>query len=214
MYKRFHKLHHGFKQPTAWSATAIHPVELVNLQLLYISLLFVIPTHLCELKILTIIKLTFTTFREKLVFPSFLHSLFQFASFASCCTTTTTGCSTTRESSSSRAGSRGSPTRPFTTTTISTPTSITDSTCSCGTRYGIAIFLQSAQLNCVCLFFQMYGTHRREGRIYNENIFSGKGKDVAEATKEELELYDAEVLTENKNKFKPSLVERVLKRIT
>lgn len=62
--------------------------------------------------------------------------------------------------------------------------------------------------------FQMYGTHRREGRIYNENIFSGKGKDVAEATKEELELYDAEVLTENKNKFKPSLVERVLKRIT
>lgn len=61
---------------------------------------------------------------------------------------------------------------------------------------------------------QMYGTHREKGRIYNENIFSGKGKKMSEATKEELELYNAEVSSENKTAFQPSLFEKILQRVT
>lgn len=34
---------------------------------------------------------------------------------------------------------------------------------------------------------QLHGTYRMKGRIYNEDIFYGKGKPLLEATKEELE---------------------------
>uniref|UniRef100_A0A6A7G422 Delta(7)-sterol 5(6)-desaturase erg32-like isoform X1 n=2 Tax=Hirondellea gigas TaxID=1518452 RepID=A0A6A7G422_9CRUS len=33
LYRHFHKLHHRYKQPTAFSVTAIHPVEFVQMQL-------------------------------------------------------------------------------------------------------------------------------------------------------------------------------------
>ncbi|XP_057663211.1 uncharacterized protein LOC130898155 [Diorhabda carinulata] len=45
LYVRFHKLHHKYKQPTAFSVTAIHPVESLNIQLLLITPLFTIPVH-------------------------------------------------------------------------------------------------------------------------------------------------------------------------
>lgn len=45
LYKHFHKLHHKYKQPTAFSTTAIHPVELVHIQLIMATPLFVIPVH-------------------------------------------------------------------------------------------------------------------------------------------------------------------------
>ncbi|XP_037037566.1 lathosterol oxidase-like [Bradysia coprophila] len=44
-YKHFHKLHHTYKQPTAFSVTAIHPVEIVQVQLTMAVPLFVMPVH-------------------------------------------------------------------------------------------------------------------------------------------------------------------------
>ncbi|CAH0725406.1 unnamed protein product, partial [Brenthis ino] len=44
-YRHFHKMHHKYKQPTAFSVTAIHPVELLHLQLTMSLPLFVIPVH-------------------------------------------------------------------------------------------------------------------------------------------------------------------------
>jgi len=40
LYKHFHKLHHTYKQPTAFSVTAIHPVEFFNIQCIYIAPMF------------------------------------------------------------------------------------------------------------------------------------------------------------------------------
>ncbi|XP_052753526.1 uncharacterized protein LOC113514180 isoform X2 [Galleria mellonella] len=45
LYKRFHKLHHKYKQPTVFSVTAIHPVEIMHIQLTMCLPLFTIPTH-------------------------------------------------------------------------------------------------------------------------------------------------------------------------
>ena len=44
-YKKFHKLHHTYKQPTAFSVTAIHPSEFVFIQCIYISPIFLMPVH-------------------------------------------------------------------------------------------------------------------------------------------------------------------------
>ncbi|XP_063619883.1 uncharacterized protein LOC134792546 [Cydia splendana] len=45
LYKNFHKLHHKYKQPTAFSVTAIHPVEILHLQLTLCLPLFTFPVH-------------------------------------------------------------------------------------------------------------------------------------------------------------------------
>jgi lathosterol oxidase len=44
-YKNFHKLHHSYKAPTAFSVTAIHPVECAFFQTLYMLPMFTIPVH-------------------------------------------------------------------------------------------------------------------------------------------------------------------------
>lgn len=45
LYKNFHKLHHKYKQPTAFSVTAIHPVESLHIQLTLSAPLFFLPIH-------------------------------------------------------------------------------------------------------------------------------------------------------------------------
>jgi len=45
LYKHFHKLHHTYKQPTAFSVTAIHPVEFLNIQFIYIAPMFTVPMY-------------------------------------------------------------------------------------------------------------------------------------------------------------------------
>ncbi|CAH2245002.1 jg6942 [Pararge aegeria aegeria] len=45
LYKNFHKLHHKYKQPTAFSVTAIHPVEIMHVQLTMCLPLFTLPVH-------------------------------------------------------------------------------------------------------------------------------------------------------------------------
>ncbi|XP_068247530.1 lathosterol oxidase-like [Palaemon carinicauda] len=45
LYRHFHKMHHQFKQPTAFSAVAFHPVELFTLQAILFSPMFLFPVH-------------------------------------------------------------------------------------------------------------------------------------------------------------------------
>ncbi|CAL4178398.1 unnamed protein product [Meganyctiphanes norvegica] len=45
LYKRVHKVHHAYKQPTAFSVTAFHPVELICLQAILWSPMFIFPLH-------------------------------------------------------------------------------------------------------------------------------------------------------------------------
>ncbi|PSN38445.1 hypothetical protein C0J52_24977 [Blattella germanica] len=45
LYKHFHKLHHKYKQPTAFSVTAIHPVEIMHIQVTLLLPIFVFPVH-------------------------------------------------------------------------------------------------------------------------------------------------------------------------
>lgn len=44
-YKNFHKLHHKYKQPTAFSVTAIHPFEFVHMQAVLVSPMVLFPVH-------------------------------------------------------------------------------------------------------------------------------------------------------------------------
>uniref|UniRef100_A0A1B6DA27 Fatty acid hydroxylase domain-containing protein n=1 Tax=Clastoptera arizonana TaxID=38151 RepID=A0A1B6DA27_9HEMI len=46
LYKHFHKLHHRYKQPTAFSVTAIHPVEIVHIQIItQAPFIFLVPVN-------------------------------------------------------------------------------------------------------------------------------------------------------------------------
>lgn len=45
LYKHFHKWHHRYKSPTAWSATAIHPFEFLLFQFQLMWPTFVFPLH-------------------------------------------------------------------------------------------------------------------------------------------------------------------------
>ncbi|KAE8744546.1 hypothetical protein FOCC_FOCC008785 [Frankliniella occidentalis] len=45
LYKHFHKLHHTYKHPTAFSVTAIHPVEVLHIQMTLCLPLFAFPVH-------------------------------------------------------------------------------------------------------------------------------------------------------------------------
>ncbi|XP_066966221.1 uncharacterized protein [Macrobrachium rosenbergii] len=45
LYRHFHKIHHKFKHPTAFSAVAFHPVELFTLQAILFSPMFLYPVH-------------------------------------------------------------------------------------------------------------------------------------------------------------------------
>lgn len=45
LYKHFHKLHHKYKQPTAFSVTAIHPIEFLHMQGVLVSPMVLFPVH-------------------------------------------------------------------------------------------------------------------------------------------------------------------------
>jgi Delta7-sterol 5-desaturase len=45
-------LHHTYKQPTAFSVTAIHPAEFLFFQCILISPMFLVPTHWSEFTLL------------------------------------------------------------------------------------------------------------------------------------------------------------------
>lgn len=58
-YKRFHKIHHKYQQPTAFSAVAFHPLEVIFIQLTSIAPIFVVPVHWSTLKVKMVYNLSF-----------------------------------------------------------------------------------------------------------------------------------------------------------
>lgn len=72
LYKKFHKVHHKYVQPTAFSVTAIHPVEIINVQLTIALPMVVIPVHWSKFSIKQIIAIPAYL---KLIFIHFNGSL-------------------------------------------------------------------------------------------------------------------------------------------
>lgn len=50
LYKKIHKMHHRYHQPTAWSAVAMHPLEFIMYQGYLAATPFLVPIHACKLK--------------------------------------------------------------------------------------------------------------------------------------------------------------------
>ncbi|KDR17319.1 delta(7)-sterol 5(6)-desaturase erg32-like [Zootermopsis nevadensis] len=159
LYKHFHKLHHKYKQPTAFSTTAIHPVELVHIQLILASPLFVIPVHFIPFYIIMMY-----TYYHGIID----HSGINFKAYW------------------------WQPWQPG------------------------AIFHDNHHqyfhvnfaFNCF-IWDKLHGTYRRKDRIYTEEIYYGRGKELREATEEEIknDLQEREsenplAYNSNKNEFK------------
>lgn len=158
MYKHFHKLHHTYKQPTAFSVTAIHPFEFLNVQAVYIMPMFLIPMHAalyCSYLIyiyyhgiidhsgINFKKKWFQPWQPDCIFHDNHHQYFH-------------------------------------------------------VNFGFNMEIWDT----------LHGTYRQKDKIYREDIFYGKGKDISEATKEELEADSGErrdenplAHGENKNKY-------------
>jgi len=147
LYKHFHKLHHTYKQPTAFSVTAIHPVEFLNIQAIYIMPMFFIPMHaagycamlgyiyyhgIIDHSGITFKKLWFQPWQPDCIFHDNHHQYFH-------------------------------------------------------VNFGFNVELWD----------QIHGTVRQKNKIYREDIFYGNGKDISEASREELMEDDMQRMDEN-----------------
>lgn len=168
-YKHFHKLHHTYKQPTAFSVTAIHPVEFLNIQWIYIAPMFCVPVHVvtyCSILIYIythgIIDHSGITFKHwwwnpwqpDAIFHDNHHQYFH-------------------------------------------------------VNFGFN----------VKWWDQIHGTERQKDKIYREDIFWGKGKDIGEATKDELaadivERKDENPLAYQNNEYAYELTEEDIKKVS
>ncbi|XP_023326296.1 lathosterol oxidase, partial [Eurytemora carolleeae] len=157
LYKHFHKLHHTYKQPTAFSVTAIHPVEFLSIQGIYIMPMFVIPIHaavycgmlgyiyyhgIIDHSGITFKRLWFQPWQPDCIFHDNHHQYFH-------------------------------------------------------VNFGFNVELWD----------KLHGTARQKDKIYREDIFYGTGKDISEATREELmedvrEREDENPLAYQNNKHK------------
>merc|ERR1711976_651622 len=158
LYKNFHKLHHTYKQPTAWSATAIHPVEFCFFQFIYISPMFIFTVH-------------YVPFVAILLY-TYYHGIIDHS-----------GITFKRQ--------WWQPWQPD---------------CIFHDNH-LQYFHVNFGFN-IELWDKIHGTYRQKDRIYREDIFWGKGKDVTEASHEELaaDLNEREdenplAYSDNKNKY-------------
>uniref|UniRef100_A0A8D8UJ81 Lathosterol oxidase n=2 Tax=Cacopsylla melanoneura TaxID=428564 RepID=A0A8D8UJ81_9HEMI len=158
LYKNFHKVHHRYKQPTAFSVTAIHPVEMLHIQICLMLPLFVIPVHYVPFQVIAIY-----TFYHGII----VHSGVDLKSFW------------------------WQPWQPD-------PMFHDNHHQYFHVNFGFNIFLWD----------KIHGTYRKKDRIYREYLFSGKGKPIHEATKEELveELEEREA--ENLNAYRKTGCEK------
>uniref|UniRef100_A0A8D8U009 Probable Delta(7)-sterol 5(6)-desaturase n=1 Tax=Cacopsylla melanoneura TaxID=428564 RepID=A0A8D8U009_9HEMI len=158
LYKNFHKVHHRYKQPTAFSVTAIHPVEMLHIQICLMLPLFVIPVHYVPFQVIAIY-----TFYHGII----VHSGVDLKSFW------------------------WQPWQPD-------PMFHDNHHQYFHVNFGFNIFLWD----------KIHGTYRKKDRIYREYLFSGKGKPIHEATKEELveELEEREA--ENLNAYRKTGYEK------
>lgn len=146
LYKHFHKLHHKYTYPTAFSVTAIHPVEILHIQLTMCLPLFTVPVHWCKLLYLPhsvpvqIVPRAHTWHDELLSHLPMWRYLNedicpQYHSTPWLSTHTTTASSITPESTSGHCGgSRGSRTQSSMINITSSSTATLDLIWLCGTR--------------------------------------------------------------------------------
>jgi len=146
-YKHFHKLHHTYKQPTAFSVTAIHPIEFLNIQCVYIAPMFLFPIHAAPYCFMLmyiyyhgIIDHSGINFKRKWFQPWQPDCIFH--------------------------------------------------------DNHHQYFHVNFGFNCE-FWDQIHGTYRQKGKIYREDIFWGQGKDITEATEQELMADSGERMDEN-----------------
>ncbi|XP_075210910.1 putative methylsterol monooxygenase DDB_G0269788 [Lycorma delicatula] len=147
LYKKFHKLHHKYKQPTAFSVTAIHPVEILHIQIVLCLLIFFIPVHYFPFY-----SIAFYTYFNGIID----HSGIDFKA------------------------PWWQPWRP--------DTIFHDN----HHQY----FHVNFSFNCY-FWDKLHGTYRKNDRIYNEDIFYGKGKPLSEASEKEIKVEENERKSEN-----------------
>lgn len=152
LYKSFHKLHHTYKHPTAFSVTAIHPVEMTSIQMIYISPMFLFPIH-------------FVPFSAILIY-TYYHGIIDHS-----------GINFKRH--------WWQPWQPD---------------CIFHDNHH-QYFHVNFGFN-IEWWDMLHGTYRRKDRIYSEDIFWGTGKDLKEATKDELEVDLKERVAENPKAYR------------
>ena len=59
LFRRFHRIHHRYVATTPWTATAMHPVEMLSLQLTALATIFFIPLHPAVISSVLVYNLVF-----------------------------------------------------------------------------------------------------------------------------------------------------------
>lgn len=151
LYQRFHKRHHRYKQPTAFSVTAIHPVEITAMQLVLTVPLFTFPVHWVAFYVIALY-----TYYHGIVTHSGINLKAHW----------------------------WQPWQPD------------------------AVFHDNhhqyvhVNFGFNCYYWDMiHDTYRKPDRVYNENIYYGRGKSITEISKEELQRELNERLTETKTAY-------------
>ncbi|KAF2357014.1 Fatty acid hydroxylase [Trinorchestia longiramus] len=148
LYRHFHKLHHKYKQPTAFSVTAIHPLEFVHMQGVLVSPMFLFPVHWTA----------FVTILMYLYYHGIIdHSGINFKAYW------------------------WQPWQPD---------------CIFHDNHH-QYFHVNFGFNCE-LWDRIHGTYRQKDKVYNEEIFFGTGKDIADCDETELAVDLEERKSENK----------------
>lgn len=155
LYKHFHKLHHKYKQPTAFSVTAIHPIEFLHMQAVLLSPMVVFPVHWT----------VFVTIMMYLYYHGIIdHSGINFKA------------------------QWWQPWQPD---------------CIFHDNHH-QYFHVNFGFNCT-LWDKIHGTYRQKGKVYREDIFYGKGKDLTSCTKDELKAELNERESENELAYRGNL---------
>ncbi|KAK3880002.1 hypothetical protein Pcinc_015476 [Petrolisthes cinctipes] len=163
LYKHFHKMHHKYKQPTAFSVTAIHPFEFVHMQAILVSPIFLFPIHWTVLV---------TTMMYIFYHGIIDHSGINFKALW------------------------WQPWQPD------------------------AIFHDNHHqyfhvnfgFNCT-YWDKLHGTLRRKDRVYREDLYYGKGKDVSQCTRAELQNALTERESENVTAYRGTIREEQINEV-
>ncbi|XP_042238148.1 delta(7)-sterol 5(6)-desaturase erg32-like [Homarus americanus] len=163
LYKKFHKLHHKYKQPTAFSVTAIHPFEFLHMQLVLISPMVIFPVHWT----------VFVVLLMYLYYHGIIdHSGINFKAYW------------------------WQPWQPD---------------CIFHDNHH-QYFHVNFGFNCA-LWDKIHGTYRQKNKVYREDIFYGKGKDLTHCSKDELKDELRERENENHLAYRGTVRDEQVKEI-
>lgn len=163
LYKNFHKLHHKYKQPTAFSVTAIHPLEFLHMQAVLVSPMMLFPVHWT----------VFVTILAYLYYHGIIdHSGINFKA------------------------QWWQPWQPD---------------CIFHDNHH-QYFHVNFGFNCE-IWDKIHGTYRQKDKVYREDIFYGKGKDIAECSRSELTTALEERESENVLAYRGAMRDEQVKAV-